>query len=357
LQGWSLQEGSETFKDLPDLAVIALINKALGSGVARTTSYKFCFFKSILDNLFNVDERDISLPFNTLFTTFGETYYNLIVKWNLSQMTSTSNSVSSVRKIINGFLLKYPELKDEFIPFDSLKHSLQIELIKKIESEGKKYVVGAFYGDTDGQLYNFSKKEHKIWINPGVYKILMKLKNTFEKINYFEWMKFLGKCNDADKLNSLANKIESSTKRNNLNLYRNFLLSNGQHKCAYCGKEISRLENNTPVDHIIPWSFVKDDKLWNLTLTCQTCNSKKSNKLPLKEYIRITEKRNDRIQLKYKNIDLFKYKELVKNDFKNYTENKYEKIYDSAIFNGLDRDWHSSNYINKTHSEEWLKLF
>ncbi|MBK5201888.1 MAG: HNH endonuclease [Spirochaetaceae bacterium] len=357
MQGWNLSEGFKPFNDLDDLAVISLVNKALGSGVARTTSYKFGFFKSLLDNLFNVDEKDHSLSFNTIFTTFSETYYNLIVKWNISQISGKNNSVSSVRKIIDAFILKYPEINVEFIPFDSLKSSLQVELIKKIESEGKKYVIGAFYGDTEGQLYQFSKKEHKIWINPGVYRILMRLKNTFEKMNYFEWMKFLEKCNDDDKLNSLSNKIDNSTKRSNLNLYRNFLLLNGQHRCAYCGKEISRLENNTPVDHIIPWSFVKDDRLWNLTLTCQTCNSKKSNKLPLRDYIIITEKRNDIILLKYENKDLVENKELVKKDFKNYTNKKYDNIYDSAIFNGLDRDWHSSKYINSINSEEWQKIF
>lgn len=350
MQGWNLKEGFTPFTHLDDLSVIALVNKALGSSVARTTSYKFGFFKSLLDNLFNINESDFSLSFNTIFTTFTETYYNLIVKWDLSQINSTSQSSSSVKNIINQFLLKYPQLNDEFVVFESLKSSLQIELIKNIERDAKKYVIGAFYGDTDGQFYHFSKQDNKIWFNPNVYKVLLRLKSTFEKMNYFEWMKFLEKCNTSDKLDSLATKIDSSNKRNNLSLYRNFLSTHGQHRCAYCGKEISRLENKTPVDHIIPWSFVKDDKLWNLTLTCQSCNSKKSNKLPIKEYIKITEKRNDRILKSYNTNDL------VTKDFKDYSTNKYENIYDSALFNSLDSEWHSSKYINSIFSEEWLRL-
>ena len=34
------------------------------------------------------------------------------------------------------------------------------------------------------------------------------------------------------------------------------------------------------VDHFIPWSFVKEDKLWNFVLSCPECNIKKSNILP-----------------------------------------------------------------------------
>lgn len=350
MEGWKLNEGDISFKVLDNLDVMSIVYKALSSNVARTTSYKFCFFKSILDNLFNADEINLSISLHTIFSTFASTYYNLIVHWDLLQKSSKNNTYSSVRKVIDNFRITYPELNGTFIPFESLKPSIQIELIRKIESECRKYVIGAFYGDTQGQLYNFSKKENKIWFNPTVYRILIKQKKIFEKINYFEWMNFLEKCNPEDKLYSLSSKIEQSTKRNNLNQYRTFLINSGQHKCAYCGKELSRLENKTPVDHIIPWSFVKDDKLWNLTLSCPSCNSKKSNKLPIKTYIKLAEKRNNIFRDKYANVNL------VKNDFKHYSENRYESMYECALFNGLDRDWHCENYSDSALLESWIKM-
>ncbi len=210
--------------------------------------------------------------------------------------------------------------------------------------------MGLFYGDSDGQLYNFSKKEQRIWINPTAYRILISEKNAFEKLNYFEWMKFLEKCNSEEKLYGLSSKIDDSTKRNDLSQYREFLLYTGQHHCAYCGKEVSNSERRAPVDHIIPWSFVKDDKLWNLTLSCQSCNSKKSNKLPLKDYIKIAERRNDILREKYLHVSL------VKRDFKYYSENRYESMYESAISNGLDSDWKSDKSNHNTFLETWIKL-
>lgn len=44
-------------------------------------------------------------------------------------------------------------------PFESLRQGLQLEIAKTIRSEMLKYVVGAFYKDTEGQLYSFSKEE------------------------------------------------------------------------------------------------------------------------------------------------------------------------------------------------------
>lgn len=39
------------------------------------------------------------------------------------------------------------------------------------------------------------------------------------------------------------------------------------------------------VDHFIPWSFVKDDKIWNFVLSCPTCNVKKNNRVPNKDFL------------------------------------------------------------------------
>ncbi|MDC7250944.1 MAG: hypothetical protein PQJ49_13600, partial [Sphaerochaetaceae bacterium] len=179
MEGWKLKEGTISFKQIDDFEVMSLIFRALGPSSARTTSYKFCFFKSLLDNLFNADNRNLSIPFRNIFTTFTSIYYNLIVKWDLFQMSSKNNTVCSIRKIIENFVVEYPQLNGTFIPFESLKSSLQIELINRVQREGMKYVIGAFYGDTNGQIFNFSKKERIVWLNPSAYKTLVRQKNMF----------------------------------------------------------------------------------------------------------------------------------------------------------------------------------
>lgn len=47
------------------------------------------------------------------------------------------------------------------------------------------------------------------------------------------------------------------------------------------------------VNHFIPWSFIKEDKLWNFVLACPSCNIRKSNKIPGMEYVKLIQNRND----------------------------------------------------------------
>jgi 5-methylcytosine-specific restriction endonuclease McrA len=36
---------------------------------------------------------------------------------------------------------------------------------------------------------------------------------------------------------------------------------------------------NSEVDHVLPWSFVLEDRTWNLVLACRKCNNEKRDKL------------------------------------------------------------------------------
>ncbi len=61
----------------------------------------------------------------------------------------------------------------------------------------------------------------------------------------------------------------------------------------YCGK---KLKSKVHVDHFIPWSFVKDDKIWNFVLSCPECNIRKNNRVPSIDYLEKIEYRNKKIQ-------------------------------------------------------------
>lgn len=72
--GWDLSSGE--LKDNQKIDLFEVIAKSLFHGVHNTT-YKYCFFKSLLDNLFRVDEN-YSLPLKTIGETFATTYWNMI---------------------------------------------------------------------------------------------------------------------------------------------------------------------------------------------------------------------------------------------------------------------------------------
>ena len=99
-----------------------------------------------------------------------------------------------------------------------------------------------------------------------------------EKLNYYAWARFLEKVNDDDVLIRILEKLELATpQRKDLSLYRDILYKEFQEdRCFYCGK---KLDKNIHVDHFIPWTFVKNDNLWNFVLTCPRCNLRKSDSL------------------------------------------------------------------------------
>ena len=57
---------------------------------------------------------------------------------------------------------------------------------------------------------------------------------------------------------------------------REYLLEKHSRKCAYCGKSDVKLE----VEHIIPKAIRIDNRISNLTLACQPCNTKKGKMHP-----------------------------------------------------------------------------
>ncbi len=333
--GCDAKESLTPFANLRDDEVISLVNRALLGNVRRDTSYKFVFFKSILDNLFNVDlksEPECFLSFDTISLRFAEIYWNLVVRFGLKQRPLyTNGNKATVERIFEEFCQRLGIPMGEVgFPFESLRQDLQLELSKAMKkSIVKKYVLGAFCADTGGQFYHFSTKRRwdGIYLNKSFFTVLAKYRSDFEKINYFEWIKFLEGINREEDSYMLASKLDRSTERENLNSYRKALLEFGQAECFYCGKKLS----DNAVDHFIPWSFVKDDRLWNFVLACPSCNSRKSDRLTSQTFLSSMRSRNERLgRLNHP---------FVQAQFKGYEFAKLALMYQNAIFNGFQHGW------------------
>ena len=335
---WNSDSNTVPFQNLTEADVIAMVNRALSGNSHHSTTYKYAFFKSILDNVFNVDIETKLLSYNNIAIRFTEIYWNLVLNYHLRQEIKTSHhEYTSVEKELFEFCKKYGfdySEKQSIFPFESLRPDLQIEITKKIKTQMMRYVVSAFCGDTDDQFYHFNKKDKSegIILNPDVYIALVKYKSVFEKQNYYEWIKYLEKANLEEDSYALANKLDASAERQNLNPYRKVLIEFNQTKCFYCGKHLhDDNDKASPVDHFIPWSFVKDDKLWNFVLACPRCNSSKSNILPEQDYFAALKERNAKLCNMNSSI--------VKQDFKTYSYSKLIEMHHSAIFNGFEYGW------------------
>lgn len=277
---WNSKSGSLNPSSISDDEYWSLFNFVFSESCHKTSTYKFALLKSILDNLLNntPGENGQLIFYSDLFAKFAESFWNLVVKYHLHQQKPTGEGkTSKIEQIFNEATAKNPILEN--LEFASIEENTKSALTQKVQAECRKYVLGALYGDFGGKLYGFDQNGNFITLSQSAYEFLLKYKIELEKLNYYAWAKFLEKINEENVLFHLLSKLELSLpERTPLEIYRNILFSEFEEcNCFYCGKKIGA---KIHVDHFIPWSFVKEDKLWNFVLSCPECNIKKSNILP-----------------------------------------------------------------------------
>lgn len=332
MAGFELKEGKYVNRLASDDDLWAALSSVFSSRSKNDSSYKYGLLKSIIDNIYNADE-DLILSFDQLFSKFAEIYWNLILKYEIRQKSVTNdNRKTHLEQILHETARKYKI--SEGVPFESLPGKIIAEVSHKVKMKCKTYVVGALYEDTKQLFYSFSKKDEWIQINPLMYEFICKHKSIIEKLNYYEWAKFLEKVNNDSVMSHLLDKLDESAKRNNLSAYRQILFEEFEERvCFYCGTKLSI--GKVEVDHFIPWSFIKDDNLWNLVLSCSECNRQKSDKLPDIIYLNTLAERNNVIMI-----------ESNYGGMKNYRNDKLKYIYYWAKMNGYNKIWKPTNVVS-----------
>lgn len=293
--GWNQPTGTFRAGPIDENTFWMLFNYVFSDSSAKRSTYKFGLIKSILDNLFNSEGLDYSLfiSYENVFGKFAENYWNLVTKYHLRQMKSDGRSeYSKIEQLFMNLIQEEPSFAD--IPFTSIPDTKRKSIIKQVSADCRKNVVGALHGDFQEYLYDYDLKGDGLYLNPYAFDFMLKYKVELEKLNYYAWAKFLEKINDESVVVKLLDKLELATpQRDDLSVFRQVLYQEfEQNTCFYCGKKLHEMH----VDHFIPWSFIKEDKLWNFVLACPTCNIRKSNKIPGMEYVKLIQNRNDALR-------------------------------------------------------------
>ena len=285
MPGYNLREGFLTELKVSDDEYWSLFNYVFSDACRKTNTYKFGLIKSICDQIYDVydDGNGLFLSYEKIFLKFTENYWNLVNKYKLKQMSYNGKSEYSKIELIIRAAVKNYEIPEN-VGFQSLIDKDRDAITKNVTAECKKCVVGALYNDFEGKLYAFSLRGDGIFLSEDAYCFISKYKMEIEKLNYYSWARFLEKVNDDDALIRVLQKLDMATpQRKDLSMYRDILFNEFQEdRCFYCGKKLDR---NVHVDHFIPWTFVKNDNLWNFVLACPKCNLKKSGSLVSRDYI------------------------------------------------------------------------
>lgn len=320
-----LQVGEMKATYLTDREIWAHFNYIFSSKSKNSTTYKFVLIKSILENLYNVNDK-LELHYSTIFSSFAKIYWNLVIHHNLNQINMT-NKKAEVQKILLDLQNKY-QIPNTLV-FDKLSNEIQIEIINKVTKRCKINVMGAMYGDTGCTIYDFDNGKEQLRLNSTFYSFMQRFQRVLTYLTNYHLALFLEKFNEKGDTTNLLLKVENVSKRSSLDQFYQVLSSFYNGKCFYCGRTIKK--EAAHVDHFIPWSFVQADQLWNLVIACSSCNLFKSDKLADKFFLETIIERNNKFIV---------IPELIgRDDMKVYTNKKLKELYHYSVENGFTDFW------------------
>ncbi len=311
-------------KYLTDEEIWRTLTVVLSNKSVKSSTYKYALIKSLIENLYQVNDQ-FELTYDQLAYSFTKIYWNLIVHHQLDKQNRGKNArvvtIIKEAQTANAIPSEYS--------FDKIDATLQINLVKKVKTTMKENVFGALYGDTKGRFYAFDHKREYFQINPAVHSFMLNYQRLIVNLTNYHMAAMIEELNEVPSINYLLGKVESIARRTSLRPFEKVLMNHFEARCFYCNKTLSGEKRETHVDHFIPWSFVQSDHLWNLVLSCQKCNSSKSDKLPERPFLQEIISRNNELHTKI----------VEPNWMTNYKEKKIIMLYDYSIKNGYDVIW------------------
>ncbi|NRD79778.1 HNH endonuclease [Bacillus sp. BRMEA1] len=318
---FKLQVGEMKTEYLTDKEIWGHFNYIFSSKSRNSTTYKFVLIKSILENLYNVNDK-LELSYSTLFSSFAKIYWNMVIHHNLNQINMYGKK-AEVQTIL--YDIQIQNQIPNTLVFDKLSSDIQVDIINSVKKKCKINVMGAIYGDTGCTIYDFDNSKEQLRLNPTYYAFMQRFQRVLNYLTNYHLALFLEKFNENGDTTNLLLKVENVSKRSSLDQFYQILSSFYNGKCFYCGKTIKN--GNSHVDHFIPWSFVQADQLWNLVIACSNCNLSKSDKLAEKVFLHTVIDRNET----FISMPTIKKRE----DMQVYSSSKLKDLYNYSMENGF----------------------
>ena len=255
-------------------------------------TYKMSWIKSIVE----VCEKDCKeeIHFDELSPIIFKYYWNQNIFFNLYQSANKKKKpkiIQYTEEEIESYKKKYSTSQP--ITYIRLRDSIRKTVIKKISTVLKENVSWRFLilNKKKYDIYSLDLENKTIKVkHPDVIKEYSDI--LHQAINY-RWSQ---KLEDYDGSPRICKKIkgidrDQTPKRKSLKKFHKYLdMENPNKICFLDESEIPNGELS--VDHVIPWSYMFEDDLWNLVYVKKGPNSSKGNIIPDESLIMKLEKRN-----------------------------------------------------------------
>jgi hypothetical protein len=242
-----------------------------------SSTYKPALLRALIRVVGKSDALEI--PLAALGDAFCALYWNQVVVHKLRQSAVVAKEPEVVRWIRTAAEAcrsrKYADLPAPARSALGLRvaRTLTIDVLRRFHNSRPKGLE---------PLFTWSAGTDCIFITDEARDFIRSNHVALEMIANYAWAQYLEICNRVTPRVLL--KVSGDIKREPLARYLQILLDDGEICCFYCGALFGE-QCRPSVDHVIPWSFALEDKLWDLVLACVGCNSAKSDWLPAEAFI------------------------------------------------------------------------
>jgi hypothetical protein len=247
----------------------------------NTNSYKFALWRALANLAPSTDERNSKILKQDLSPLFLGYYWPLEVKYHVRQGIDPDKDpivMKLIRQlVIAGKISQGETLKD----FQRRLPDDHETLVGTVAREAFDDVIPRFHNVHGAPIapaiFTFTGKEGRagdtIELTNGGRQFLIDYKKLVDYVAISGWVRFTEAFTSAPKLHD---KIGGNSLRSAVSQWRDPLMAIQNGQCFY---DKSHDMASPEVDHLLPWSFVLEDKTWNLVLACRKCNNEKGDRL------------------------------------------------------------------------------
>ena len=270
-------------------------------------TYKLAFGRAIVENIafsqYTVIDDKIVVEFDDISKCMLKYYWNQIFYFNLKQAPyankepvicqDTKNLINLYKSISQTSIPKW--FDEAIIEIQKNASDIYENTVKHITKTLHENVCWRFKitSNSEENIYEYTPKFSRLVFDKNNALLLAEYSIIISKLLNYKWTQLLEKFNYSPKIASKVNGIsETKLRRNSLKKYKDALLLEHAGKAIdfYTGEELS--DEDISVDHVIPWSFMYSDDIWNLVITSRSRNSSKSNSIPDESTIEKLKERN-----------------------------------------------------------------
>ena len=253
-------------------------------------TYKMVWVRSIVETCV-LDPNVQEIQFDHLSKLIFGYYWNQTIYFDLEQSPNPLKR-PVIYQIVKEEISEYRHKNGKQpVWFSGAENSVSIP-VSKISTILSKDVCWRFpkVGKENFDLYDLDIKSRTIILHRT--DLIREYANVlFDVINY-RWTQKLEEFNHSPRISQKVRGTDrENIRRKSLAKFRKYLdLENPDHVCFHTGRKIKY--ENLSIDHVLPWSYLFSDNLWNLVYVDKSFNSSKGNIIPKEETIEKLENRN-----------------------------------------------------------------